>query len=171
MKPHVIDTSLCYSETHAGKKPTLSKLLLHYSTIGTHPSVYKPHWHSSMMVPSAHNAWIQQFSKPSLVSVAPAPNYTHQTQQSPQSSYPPTPPKDDMRPSSENDGAYTPTSASGFTYPPEYQSGAVFKQNTSGNSQPSSNSSASPHSKSKTRARTGTGMTCHSHTYFCTYQL
>ena len=129
--------------------------------------LYKPHWHTSMMMPT-HNSWINQFSKPSLVqSTAPTtPNYSQAPQQmsqhSPQSSYPPTPPKDDMRGgSSENDSAFTPTSGSSFPYA-DYQtssqnSAAVFKQNTSANSQSSGNSPSANTTKSKSRARTGTG--------------
>lgn len=149
-----------------GAKPVLQSahFICHILT-GIHSQpLYKPQWHSSMMMPSAaHNSWIQQFTKPPLVSVPPSQNYNHpsqhpqQQQQSPQSSYPPTPPKDDMRASSENDGTYTPTSNSGFVYATDYQgnTGSVFKHNTSSNSQTSS--TTSPQSKSKARSRTGTG--------------
>lgn len=136
--------------------------------LGLHSQqLYKPHWHTSMMMPT-HNSWINQFSKPSLVqsAVSATPNYSQApqqqlSQQSPQSSYPPTPPKDDMRASSENDSAFTPTSGSSFPYP-DYQTSsqhnaAVFnKQNSSSNSQNGGNS-PSANTKSKSRARTGTG--------------
>lgn len=126
--------------------------------------LYKPHWHTHMMMPSQHPAaWINQFSKPSSVHPpAPTtPNYSQAqqlSQQSPQSSYPPTPPKDDMR--SDNDGTFTPTSnTAGFVYP-DYQNGnaasagSVFKHSSSANSQ---SSDSPPSAKSKSRARTGTG--------------
>ena len=129
-------------------------------------ALYKPHWHSTMMVPThGSTAWINQFSKPSLVqspTASTTPNYpSHHTQQqqSPQSSYPPTPPKEDLRAGeTESVSAFTPTTNSAFAYT-DYQNAASYKQNSTTSSQNDATSPLSKHNKSRTR--TGTGISIH----------
>ena len=110
------------------------------------------------MMPSVHNQWIQHLSKPSQVAIGAAANYSQSVQhpqQSPQSSYPPTPPKEDIRASCDNDSTFTPTSSSGYTYTDYQAGGGVFKHSTSTSSL--SSSTSPPNKSSKARSRTGTG--------------
>jgi len=116
--------------------------------------LYKPHWHSSMVVNSFQAAnWMNSVSKPSLVhgsSIPPATSFPlPPPQHSPESSYPPTPPKDDYGKIQDADSAFTPTTAANFQYS-DYQNhnSNLYKQN----SNPSQQSA-----KNKARARTGTG--------------